>query len=158
MNKVTQKEWEVAELISFGLTEKEISNLLGSSINTIKSHKRNIYNKIGCRNISDVTRWYIQESSGIRIEPHDTFRKLISTFLMLLVLVAEFSTSEFLRARVRVRSTSTRAIRSGTRARSKDTLYLLSAWQIRAPISSSPRRSTGKPFVKRWRSPWPSWG
>lgn len=121
---VTHREWEVAELISFGLTEKEISNHLGVSIHTVNSHKKNLFNKTRCRNIADVTRWYIQEASGIRIEPNKLIRKLISVFMLIILVTAEFSTSEFIRTRTRVRRIASTKTKTHRVRRSKETLYL----------------------------------
>ena len=127
MARVTPKEWEVAELISFGLTEKEIARCVDSSVNTVKSHKKSLFIKTGSRNISDVTRWYIQETSGIRLEPKNAIKKFISILLLLLVLLADFSSSEFMRARVRVRNSSALIARLKAWARSKQSFYLQTA-------------------------------
>jgi len=40
---VTQREMQIAELIYFGATEKEISNHLDIAIDTVKTHKRNLF-------------------------------------------------------------------------------------------------------------------
>jgi len=119
--RVTHREMEVAELISFGLTEKEIANFLNFSIHTLKAHKRNLFNKTGCRNISDVTRWYIQQVSGIRIEPKETIKKLISAFLLVLVITAEFYTSEFIRVRTRTIVRTVRMVKTRRIRRNKET-------------------------------------
>jgi len=121
---VTHREWEVAELITFGLTEKEITNYLNISFHTVKIHKRNLFNKTGCRNIADVTRWYIQETSGIKLEPREAIKKLVSLFMLILVVLAEFSSTEFIRVRTRARTTSFKVAKPRSRSRSKETYQL----------------------------------
>lgn len=66
MSNITDREIQVAKSISHGATEKEIGNALRISIDTVKSHKRNLFNKTGSRNIADLTRWYIHENEGIK--------------------------------------------------------------------------------------------
>lgn len=120
---VTHREWEVAELISFGLTEKEISNYMDIAFRTVKSHKKNLFNKTGCRNIADVTRWYIQETSGIRLEPRESIKKLVSAFMLLLVILSEFASAEFIRTRTRVRAQSFKSMRARPRIRRSNETY-----------------------------------
>lgn len=122
---LTHREMEIAELISFGLTEKEIANYLDISVFTLKTHKRNLFNKTGCRNIADVTRWYIQEVSGIKIEPKEPIKKLVSVFMLILIIIAEFSTSEFVRSRIRTKTVTTRTARSVKRIGGKKEAYQL---------------------------------
>ena len=47
---VTQREVEVLEKMSEGLTVKEIASLLYVSTHTIVSHKKNLLEKFGARN------------------------------------------------------------------------------------------------------------
>jgi len=120
---VTHREWEVAELISFGLTEKEISDHMDIAFWTVKSHKKNLFNKTGCRNIADVTRWYLQETTGIRLEPKPAIKKLVSAFMLVLVMLSEFSTSEFIRTRIRVKPQTLKTMRARPRARRSRETY-----------------------------------
>lgn len=124
-HRVTHREMEVAQLISFGLTEKEISEVLEFSHHTLKAHKRNLFNKTGCRNIADVTRWYIQHTSGIHMDPPEAIKKLVSAFLLILIAVAEFSDSEFIRQRSRTRRIArTEIVRLRRTRRLRDTYYM----------------------------------
>jgi len=123
--QITHREMEIAELISFGLTEKEISNYLEISFFTLRTHKRNLFNKTGCRNIADVTRWYIQEVSGIKIEPREPFKKMVSIFMLILIIIAEFSSGEFVRSKVRIKTITPRTVRSNRRVgKKRETLQL----------------------------------
>lgn len=53
-NKLTQREQEVASLLIRGLTNKEISNQLIISINTVKRHIGHIYRKLGVNNKTEL--------------------------------------------------------------------------------------------------------
>ena len=62
--RVTTRERQVAELIGFGYTEKEIGSRLQITVDTVKSHKKSLFCKTHSRNIADVTRWVFQEQTG----------------------------------------------------------------------------------------------
>ncbi len=47
---LTKREKEVYELLCKGLLDREISELLQLSLETIKKHNKNIYLKLGVRN------------------------------------------------------------------------------------------------------------
>jgi two-component system, NarL family, response regulator LiaR len=52
---LTTKETQVCTLLAKGLLYKEIANLLGVNINTIKKHCKNIYKKLQVRNRTEAT-------------------------------------------------------------------------------------------------------
>jgi DNA-binding CsgD family transcriptional regulator len=85
-NHVTPRELQIAELISFGKTEKEIGNFLDLSVDTIKSHKRSLFTKTCSRNIADVTRWYFTHKSGVSITP--SFGVRVAVFSVIGLLMA----------------------------------------------------------------------
>src|SRR5690606_13379326 len=51
--KLTKREWQVAEQIAYGLSNKEISIVLNISEHTVKNHISNIFNKL---NMDDRTQ------------------------------------------------------------------------------------------------------
>lgn len=123
---LTTREKQIAELIYFGATEKEISCHLDIAVDTVKSHKRNLFVKTGSRNIADVTRWYVCDKTGISINPSETARRLMTCVLLFLILAIEVTHADFIRPRkgsVRVR-TEVRMVR---RARTSRKTYLMTA-------------------------------
>jgi len=55
--KLTSKANLIIKLASNGKTEAEIANELGISINTVKYHKRQIFARIGVKNIAEAIQW-----------------------------------------------------------------------------------------------------
>lgn len=58
MIALTRREKQIVVMISFGHSVKEIADHLYLSDDTVKTHLRNIYAKIGGHKLSDVTRYY----------------------------------------------------------------------------------------------------
>jgi len=58
---LSKREHQIAELIAFGFTDKKIARMLFISIETAKTHRRNILSKIQGNNTADLTRWFIEK-------------------------------------------------------------------------------------------------
>ena len=58
-DNLSKQEIKIAHLIANGLIEKEIADELFISPATVHTHKKNIFKKLGARNIADVTRIYM---------------------------------------------------------------------------------------------------
>jgi DNA-binding NarL/FixJ family response regulator len=52
--KLTMREKEIVQLVVKGNTTQEIANLLFLSVNTIETHRRNIYRKLEVKNLSEL--------------------------------------------------------------------------------------------------------
>ncbi len=50
---LTRRELEVLDLLNEGMSRQEMANMLGISVNTIKTHVNNIYAKLGVENHTD---------------------------------------------------------------------------------------------------------
>ena len=61
--ELTGRERAVAELISQGLSDKEIARRLRISVCTVRSHLRAIFAKAGCRNRTQVAVFYAASPS-----------------------------------------------------------------------------------------------
>lgn len=60
--KLTKQETKIAELISFGFSEKEMAAKLFIAESTVHTHAKNIRKKIDARSAVDVARFYILEN------------------------------------------------------------------------------------------------
>jgi DNA-binding CsgD family transcriptional regulator len=55
---ISDREYQVAELIAWGASDKEVAQELNISPDTAKTHRRNILKKIEGHNTADITRWF----------------------------------------------------------------------------------------------------
>lgn len=62
-NTLTTREEEILELLIKGMTRFEIANYLQLSQNTVKSHLKNIYSKLGAHSREDVFRIYQERAN-----------------------------------------------------------------------------------------------
>jgi DNA-binding NarL/FixJ family response regulator len=59
-DELTAREVEVLRLLAIGRTNKDVSQILAISLNTVATHVRNILNKTQCANRSDVAAYAIR--------------------------------------------------------------------------------------------------
>ncbi len=57
-NLFTKREIEIIDFISSGLSSKEIADKLHLSIHTVKTHRKNILNKVPVRNMTELIKKY----------------------------------------------------------------------------------------------------
>lgn len=57
VQRLTPKSEKVLELASYGKTAKEIAEILGISLNTVKYHKRMILRQLNVRNTTEAVQW-----------------------------------------------------------------------------------------------------
>jgi two-component system response regulator DctR len=53
---LTDRQREISKLLAFGRNNKEIANELGISRRTVEDHRSAIYDKLGVRNVVELTR------------------------------------------------------------------------------------------------------
>ena len=56
---LTQREIEVARLVSEGLSSKEVASQLNLSVRTVEKHRANIMDKLGVREVASLVRYCI---------------------------------------------------------------------------------------------------
>lgn len=61
LDVLTAREREVAQLLVEGLTNGAIARDLHVSVKTVDSHRHHVLQKLGCRNIADLTRLAVRE-------------------------------------------------------------------------------------------------
>lgn len=66
--KLSKRLYDLLKLASQGKKEKEIAELMGISIHTVKFHKRTIFQKTGTKNITEAIQWVNNQKRMIPIE------------------------------------------------------------------------------------------
>jgi DNA-binding CsgD family transcriptional regulator len=84
--RLTKRESEVAELIAWGLCKKEVANLLFVSERTIENHARNIYLKIGCGKVNELSAWWFCTRFNISFDLSPLKRSLLSCALLVVMM------------------------------------------------------------------------
>ena len=59
---MTKKEWLVAYWVSEGLINREIAKHTGTTEFVIKNYLRDIYNKLGFWNRTELAMWYVKQT------------------------------------------------------------------------------------------------
>ncbi|HLE28649.1 MAG TPA: response regulator transcription factor [Anaerolineales bacterium] len=58
--ELSEREWEVLELVAKGLTNRQITETLSVSENTVKFHLQNIFQKLGVNNRTEAAGYYFR--------------------------------------------------------------------------------------------------
>lgn len=95
----SSREWEVAKLIAWGSSDKEIAQELSISPETSRTHRKNILHKISGHNSADITRWYFQEVTHISLGLNPRQIKHLAMILFLLVTYSEIIQMPIVRIR-----------------------------------------------------------
>lgn len=69
-NQLSEREREILRLVATGLSNQQIANQLGISINTVKVHLRNVFGKIGVASRTEATL-YALRSGIVAVEAAD---------------------------------------------------------------------------------------
>jgi DNA-binding CsgD family transcriptional regulator len=104
---ISKKEYEVAELVTRGHTEKEISTNLFIAVTTVKTHKKRIMQKTGARSSVDIARKFI-----LSLEHPKKFFLTMLFLLMQIGIIGENPDIDLRRtSRVRTRISTSRTIK-----------------------------------------------
>ncbi len=118
MLSLSKRECEIAGLLSLGKTEKEVAGELFLSVDTVHTHKKNIFKKTGARSVVDVARVLITRVSGVDvaklireniIEPNAYKVTIMLLFLSLQLVAMSVGMDE---RTTRVKTVSTRVLKT----------------------------------------------
>ena len=111
--KLTKRESEIVELFAWGASKKDIANRLYISERTVENHARNIYVKIGCQKVNELSAWWFCTNFHISFDLSPLTRRAIATCLLVLVVFQmTFNSDTIIRAqRTQARTTRVRSAR-----------------------------------------------
>lgn len=115
--KLTRRESEIAELIAWGATKKEIAQWLFISERTVENHVRNIYDKTGCSKVNELSAWWFCKHFNISFKLSPIKRNIITTILIVIMIPQLFNLDN---VAIRTRTNTSRVVRVRTRRKSDD--------------------------------------
>lgn len=121
---LSKRELEVAKLIAWGASDKEVAQELFISPETSHTYRKYILKKIGGHNIADLTRWYFQNEFKISFGLSPRLIKHIAMILLLITVYAEFSHLPVIRIRAASRAVASRQASAPARIRRRNELIL----------------------------------
>lgn len=120
------REYQIAELIAWGASDKEVAMELSIDVTTARTHRRNIERKIHAHNSADLTRWFFEHKMRMSFGLNPRHVQHIAMLLFLMVIYAEFSNLPVIRLRSsRAGTAGTEMVRVRSRARNKRNEYIL---------------------------------
>lgn len=117
---LTRRENEIAELIAWGATKKEIAQQLTISVRTVENITRSIFEKTEVTKANELAAWWFCTHFNVSFDLSPVKRSVIAIFLLLIVFPAELA-QEMVALRTTT-SVSARASRGGRKSgkRSKE--------------------------------------
>lgn len=122
-SKLTIREREVAELLAWGATKKEVASHLFISERTVENHTRSIYYKTGCSKVNELSAWWFCSRFNISLQLSPLARTIVAVAFIgscFLTLISPMS-EEF-----RIPARTARAMRTARRRQENNTFILAS--------------------------------
>ncbi len=109
---LTKRETQIAELIAWGLTKKEVATKLFISPRTVENTARSIYEKTGVTKANELSAWYFCSRFKISLDMSPLRRGVVAVGLLLLLIPREIIPNNDEMVRVRTRTVQVRAGRA----------------------------------------------
>lgn len=109
---LTKRETQIAELIAWGLTKKEVAEKLFISPRTVENTARSIYEKTGVTKANELSAWYFCSRFKISLDMSPLRRGVVAVGLLLLLIQREIIPNNDEMVRVRTRTVQVRAGRA----------------------------------------------
>lgn len=85
--ELTPRETEIAELLAWGASKKEVADRLFISARTVENTARNIYAKTGIQKATELCVWWFCTKCGVPISL-DPLKRAVTAIALLLILGA----------------------------------------------------------------------
>lgn len=83
---LSKRETQVAELLAWGASKKEVASKLFVSTRTVENTARNIYAKLGIQKATELCVWWFCTKCGVPVSL-DPLKRAFTAVLLLLVLL-----------------------------------------------------------------------
>lgn len=121
---ISPREYQIAELIAWGASDKEVALELNITPLTAKTHRRNIEHKINASNTADLTRWFFQTKHRVSFGLSPRTIKHIAMAMFFLVTLCEVAKIPVMRIRLKAQNELSQARIKVRSRRNENTLVL----------------------------------
>lgn len=116
---LTKRESEIAELFAWGASKSEVADKLFISEHTVENHARNIYEKIGCNKVNELSAWWFCTHFNISFDLSPLKQRIIAFAMLFIITPQILSTNDNIMRVIRTR-TATRTCRTAKRKAEND--------------------------------------
>lgn len=116
--KLSKRESQIAELLAWGASKKEVADKLFVSTRTIENTARNIYAKIGIQKATELCVWWFCTKCGVPVSLDPLKRAFIAVVLLIAFVPRELTSFDDI-FRVGRRARITRVVRAARRGRKR---------------------------------------
>lgn len=88
---LSKRESQVAELLAWGASKKEVANRLFVSTRTVENTARNIYAKLGIQKATELCVWWFCSKCGVPVSLDPLKRAFTAVILLVALLPRELS-------------------------------------------------------------------
>ena len=101
LNSLSLREQQVARLLAWGASKKEVADKLNISIHTVENHSRTIYSKINCQSASELSAWWFCTKYDVPVSDAPRKSKVFALIFLLISILGIFAeqNDEFVRVR-----------------------------------------------------------
>lgn len=104
---LTPRETQIAELLAWGHSKKEVAYELSISTRTVENTARSIYEKVGIQKATELCVWWFCTSYNISFDLNPLKRTIIACFFLVAMVPNEFNSDREMIRRLRNRQTRT---------------------------------------------------
>jgi DNA-binding CsgD family transcriptional regulator len=109
---LTSRETEIAELFAWGASKREVADHLNVSERTVENHARNIYVKIGCGKVNELSAWWFCTRFNISFELSPLKRKIVSLCMLFILMPQIYGNCDVMIRHTRTKTSTIRNCRS----------------------------------------------
>lgn len=88
--ELSPREGEIAELLAWGASKKEVADRLFISARTVENTARNIYQKLGIQKATELCVWWFCTKCGVPVSLDPLKRAFIAVILLFAFVPREF--------------------------------------------------------------------
>ncbi len=110
---LTRREKQIAELIAWGATKKDVANQLQRSVRTVENTTRSIYEKTGVTKSNELSAWWFCVNFNISFNLSPIQKKLIALFFLSIFLPFNYNSNRDAIRAARIRAQRVRISERG---------------------------------------------